>query len=92
MTIKSKSNEKNIFGTDYNSKEEIRKVMEKFDCYFGGCDEKTLSLIMDEDSFISEKDNDLEFLNKKKQKEKMNHLKKIILILTRRLKKSTSWV
>ncbi len=54
LTIKSKSNEKNIFGTDYNSKEEIRKVMEKFDCYFGGFDEKIFSLIMDEDSFISE--------------------------------------
>ena len=65
LTIKSKSNEKNIFGTDYNSKEEIRKVMEKFDCYFGGCDEKIFSLIMDEDSFISEKEEDSVFSNKK---------------------------
>ena len=65
LTIKSKSNEKNIFGTDYNSKEEIRKVIEKFNYCFDNCNKKIFSLFMDEDSFISEKDNDLEFLNKK---------------------------
>ena len=90
LTIKSKRNDENKFGTDYNSEEEIRKVIKKFNYYFDNCHKKTFSINMDEDSFISEKDNDLEFLNKKKQKEKMNHLKKIILILTRRLKKSTS--
>ena len=76
LTIKSKSNEKNIFGTDYNSKEEIRKVMEKFDYYFDNRDKKTFSLIMDEDSFIFEKEEDSIFLNKKTKRNNQKARKK----------------
>lgn len=65
LTIKSKSNEKNIFGIDYNSEKEIRKVNQKFNYYFDNCHKKTFSINMDEDSFISEKNEDSVFLNKK---------------------------
>ena len=65
LTIKSKSNEKNIFGIDYNSEKEIRKVNQKFNYYFDNCHKKTFFFFFFEDSFISEKDEDSVFLNKK---------------------------
>jgi hypothetical protein len=79
LTIKSKRNDENKFGTDYNSEEEIRKVFKKFEDYFDNCKKKTLS-IMDVDSFISEKDNDSVFLNKKTKRNNPKTRKKHKLV------------